>query len=138
MRSFIYDSIGRICVLFAGVSDWTSNLIVWAVVKTSSFAKVSFAHFCMWLLMRVDSKRVKEEKQANENEKTQLELVLMQSAIRVKENALDGEDWTEEHSEALNMIGLRLIHECDWEPAAVHRYFKPLVESVEGLDYGGA
>lgn len=138
MRSFIYDSIGRICVLFAGVSDWTSNLIVLAVVKMNSFAKVNFAHFCMWLLMRVDGKRVKEEKQANENEKTQLELVLMQSAIRIKENALDGDDWTEEHSEALNMIGLRLIYECDWEPAAVHRYFKPLVESVEGLDYGGA
>lgn len=138
MRSFIYDSIGRICVLFAGVSDWTSNLIILAVVKINSFAKVSFARFCMWLLMRVDGKRVKKEKQANENEKTQLELALMQSAIRVKENALDGEDWTEEHSEALNRIGLRLIYECDWEPAAVHRYFKPLVESVEGLDYGSA
>lgn len=136
MRNFLYESIGRVCILFAEVSDWSANLLVLAIVKSSMFFKVAFAHFCMWLLKRVDGKRVEAEKQATENEKTQLELILMQSAVRVKENAVEIDDWTDDHSEALNMIGIRLIQECDWEAAAVHRYFKPLVESFEGLDYG--
>ena len=61
---------------------------------------------------------------------------LMMAAVRVKENAEETDDWTEDHSETLNMIGVTLIQECNWKPEQVHNYFKPLVESIDGLDYG--
>ena len=89
----------------------------------------------MWLLKRVDGNRVKEEQSETEHLKVQLELALMQAAIRIKESAEADDSWTDDHSEALNMVGVRLIEECQWDSVSVHSYFKPLVESIEGLEY---
>ena len=136
MRSFLYSLVGRSCLVFAGTVDFVGNLLVLATVKLGAFVKVSYAHLCMWLLRLIDSKRVQEEKKETENLRQSLELALMQTAVRIKESAEEDDDWTDDHSEALNMVGVRLINECQWEPAAVHKYFKPLVESIEGLDYG--
>lgn len=136
MRNFLYESVGRSCILFARASDGLSNIIVYLTVKILESLKVACAHFCMWLLSRIDSKRVANEKSVNEQIRVNAELALMAAAVHVKEAAEESGDWTEEHSEALNMIGVNLIHECNWEPVAVHRYFKPLVEAIEGLDYG--
>lgn len=125
-------------MLLAGTVDFIGNLIVLATVKSGSFVKVAYAHFCMWLLRIIDKKRVESEQTENENTRQYLELSLMQAAVMIKENAAEADDWTDDHSEALNMVGVRLIDECNWEPSAVHKYFKPLVESIEGLDYGNA
>lgn len=136
MRRFLYDAIGRSCIMFAGASDRVGNLLVLLVVKSFTFFKVSYAHLCMWLLTRVDNKRVAAEKAETAQQQESLELGLMQAAVRIKENAVEIDDWTDEHSHALNMIGVQLIEECGWEAPAVHKYFRPLVESIEGLDYG--
>ena len=135
MRNFLYETIGRSCVLFATTTEFVGNALVWIVVKSAEFLRVSYAHFCMWLLKIVDGKRVKAEQEANEQSRVSAELALMQAAVHVKESSIEIGDWTEEHSEALNMIGVGLINECNWEAAQVHHYFKPLVESIEGLNY---
>lgn len=136
MRSFLYETIGRSCLLFAGATDTIGNAIIWVTVKVAELLKISYAHFCMWLLKVVDGKRVQSEKDQNDNLRLHTELHLMQAAVQIKEGAVEDGDWTDAHSEALNMIGVNLIHECNWEAAAVHRYFKPLVESIEGMEYG--
>ena len=136
MRSFLYETVGKSCFLFAATVEFTGNALIWVIAKAAELLRVGYAHFCMWLLKRIDGKRVQAEKDANEESRSSSELALMAAAISVKESSIEMGDWTEEHSEALNMIGVGLIHECNWEPAAVHRYFKPLVESIEGLDYG--
>lgn len=136
MKSFLFDAVGRGCVLICTISDTIANLLVLGIVKLSSLFKVNFAHVCMWLLTRIDSKRVADEKLETEELKQSLELALMQAAVRIKDSAKEDDDWTEEHSEALNMVGIRLIEECNWDPVQVHKYFKPIVESIEGLEYG--
>ena len=136
MRNFLYENIGRACLLFAGLTEVVGNALIWVTAKVFESLRIGFAHFCMWLLMRVDSKRVQAERDANEQSRVHTELTLMAAAVSIKEGAIELGDWTDEHSEALNMVGVGLIQECNWEPAQVHRYFKPLVESFEGLEYG--
>lgn len=135
MRSFLYETVGKSCYWFAATVEFTGNALIWAIAKAAQLLRVGYAHFCMWLLKRIDSKRVQAEKDATEENRTSSELALMAAAVSVKESSIEMGDWTEEHSHALNMIGVSLINECNWEPAAVHRYFKPLVESIEGLEY---
>ena len=94
MRSFIYDAIGKTCIVYAGVTDFVAGVIVAVVVKIGVFSKVNFAHLCMWLLKRVDGKRVQAEQEEIEALRTQLELGLMQAAVRIKESALADQDWT--------------------------------------------
>lgn len=136
MRNFLYNALGKSCVVVAGIIDAVTGLAVLALVKVAQLQKVIIANITMWLLGVIDKKRVEEEKEETENLRSALELGLMQAAIRIKENAVETEEWTDDHSEALNMVGVRLIEECNWEADAVHRYFKPLVESLEGLEYG--
>ena len=136
MRNFLYNALGRSCVIIAGIIDATTNFLVIALIKIAQLQKVAIAHATMWLLGLVDGKRVEAEKEETAQLRNTLELGLMQTAIKIKENAIEMEEWTEDHSDALNMVGVRLIEECNWEADAVHRYFKPLVESLDGLEYG--
>lgn len=135
MKTYLYDLIAYSCIAFAGVTDFVANLLILMTVKVFTFNKVTYAHLCMWLLKRVDGERVEGEQSETERLKSMLELALMQAAIRIKESAEADDSWTDDHSEALNMVGVRLIEECQWEADSVHSYFKPLVESIEGLDY---
>lgn len=135
MKTYLYDLIAHSCIAFAGVTDFVANLLILVTVKVFTFNKVTYAHLCMWLLKRVDGERVKGEQSETERLKSMLELALMQAAIRIKESAEADDSWTDDHSEALNMVGVRLIEECQWDSVSVHSYFKPLVESIEGLDY---
>lgn len=135
MKTFLYDLVAHSCIFFAGFNDSIANLLIFGTVKLFTFNKVNYAHFCMWLLKRIDKKRVDEEQSETDRLKSMLELTLMQAAIRIKESAEADSTWTDDHSEALNMVGVRLIEECNWEPDSVHSYFKPLVESIDGLDY---
>lgn len=135
MRSFLYDNTARSCLLVAGLIDGVAGLIISVTVRVFTFLKLSYANLCMFLLGVIDKKRLKEEQEEAERVKSMLELTLMQAAVRIKENAMQHETWTPEHEDALNLIGHRLMEECNWEAASVHQYFRPLVESMPGFDY---
>jgi len=64
-----------------------------------------------------------------------LELETISSVIKVKEDALDRKKWTVHHTEALEVLGSRLINECDWSERKMHIYMKSVVESIPGLHY---
>lgn len=138
MRNFLFELIGKACIVYAGFSDRLTDVLVWIFTNSLATVKLWVAHASMALLKMVDAKRVEAEQEQMANMRTRLELQLMQAAVRIKENAIEEEDWTDEHSEALNMVGMRLVMECNWSHPQVHKYFKPLVESFEGLEYGGA
>ena len=136
MRNLVYNAVGRGCVLFAAIMDGAAQVVCWLAIASFGFVKVQVAHISMFLLRVIDGKRVESEKAATEQERQMAELNLMQAAIRVKEDSAKFGDWTDDHSHALNTIGISLIQECGWEPEQVHNYFKPLVEAIDGLEYG--
>lgn len=137
MKSLLYDTIARSCLLFSTIVDSVARFLVNTIVKLLTATKISYASFCMFLLKITDKKRLEIEKEDLERGNAMLELALMQAAVRIKESAVEHDEWTQDHSNALNMVGIRLIEECDWEADSVHKYLKPLVESVPGLEYEG-
>jgi hypothetical protein len=66
----------------------------------------------------------------------QTELKLLGSAVTIRDHAMKTGDWTDHHSEALQAIGNNLQNEFKWEEDAIHQYFKEVVETIPGLDYG--
>ena len=89
----------------------------------------------MTLLVMIDSERVDEEQRQNEENRSRNELNLMQTAIRLKEHAMEHGEWSDVHTEALNDIGTVLMNECNWEEARAHEYLTSILEGVPGLDW---
>lgn len=69
-------------------------------------------------------------------EDQQTELKLLGSAVTIRDHAMKTGDWTDDHSEALQAIGNNLANTFDWDEDAIHQYFKEVVETIPGLDYG--
>jgi len=133
MRGFLFNVVARIFGGLARAVEWVSGLLL--VVLGNS------GHF---LMNAIDSKRLSvythileagEQEQGSELQKQSLELRLLASASQVRDHAKETDDWTDRHTEAINAIGEALITEAGWEVDHVDRYFKELVESIDGLEY---
>ena len=135
MRSFLFELVGRLCVMYAYGSDWLFSRLANMLLASSVWIKIKVATIAMALLVMIDSDRVKAEQAENEELKSRNELHLMQTAIRLKEHALENGDWSDAHTEALNDIGTVLMNECDWTEERAHGYLTSLLESVPGINW---
>ncbi len=131
MKGFLFQAVATVSAWHIATIQWISGLLC------STIGNVSY-----WLMKRIDAKKVAVYEEVlrpegqSELEAQGLELKLMGSAIQVRDHALETDDWTEQHTEALNAIGDALIVEAGWEEDNVHTYLKELVESIDGLEYG--
>lgn len=103
----------------------------------------SLFNFLVWLaanvfkvvLWIIDSDRADHAEQVADQYSMNQELEILGAIGHVKEDALERKSWTNQHSEALNVLGNRLCHECDWDEERVHDYMRRVVESIPGLGY---
>jgi hypothetical protein len=100
------------------------NFFVWAAANTFKVL--------LWL---IDSDRLNHAEQVADQYSMNQELEILGAISHVKEDALTNKSWTGQHSQALNILGNRLCHECDWEPERIHDYMRRVVESIPGLGY---
>ena len=100
------------------------NLLVWLAANTFKVM--------LWV---VDSDRLNHAEQVADQYSMNQELEILGAVSHVKEDALQKKAWTNQHSQALNILGNRLCHECDWEEERIHDYMRRVVESIPGLGY---
>ena len=131
MRRLIFNGIAQVTALQILAVRWISDRILWVLGNVGHS-----------MLNLVDSKRlalysqVTEGTQSNELNSQAMELRLLASATQVRDHAAASNNWTDQHTEALNAIGDALIAEIGWEEESVHQYLKGIVESIDGLEYG--
>ena len=106
--------------------------------------RVLFGKIGYTVMKLVDAKKVKFYEDMIDSmgkskvtlEDQQTELKLLGSAVTIRDHAMKTGDWTDDHSEALQAIGNNLANTFDWDEDAIHQYFKEVVETIPGLDYG--
>jgi len=130
MRAFAFKTVA---FLFA----WKIQAIQWVSANVLKLVG-TIGHALMWIIdkERLDVyAQMTDETTQNELAMQSIELKLLHSASQVRDHAGTSEGWTEQHTDALNLIGDALISEIGWEEDAVHQYLKAVVESIDGLEY---
>lgn len=135
MRSFLYNLVTRLCVLYAMVSDWLFPRLANLLLASSVWVKIKVATIAMSLVVRIDPERVEQERQEIKETKSRNELSLMQAAIKIKEHALENGGWSDSHTEALNDVGTVLMNECDWGEERTHEYLAEILNGLPGLEW---
>jgi hypothetical protein len=135
MRNALFDTAGRIGHILVAINKYISIGLIQSV---RFFSNIGFSstHFVIQNLLRIIDNSRFEMLQAYYSQKDMhLELETISNVIKVKEDALDRKKWTVQHTEALELLGSRLINECDWSERRMHVYMKSVVESIPGLHY---
>lgn len=137
MRDNLFDAVA-----------WLGNLLIEATRSTFQF----FAFCCgvaagavTWIIANItriiltiiDSEKMNHAASVVEQAPINNELEILANVTKIKEEALERRRWTDDHTIALNQMGYRLYHECDWSEASIHAYMKDIVESIPGLTYSG-
>jgi hypothetical protein len=135
MKRFFFESIARIGKwLIVGLSE-ISELLCLGVEKLFEIFVWIVANIVKLLLSAIDKDRVEHAEQALDQSVMSRELEILASISAVKEDALASKYWSNNHSEALNVLGNRLLNECDWDEERIHDYMRRAVESIPGLGY---
>ena len=131
MRAFLFNTVRTIGGVLIISIDWVSSLLTAIVTSIGTF-----------LLGAIDSQRLKvydillrASQEPNELDQQNMELRLLASASQVRDHAQETDDWTDQHTKAINAIGEALITEAGWDIDHVDRYIEELVESIDGLEY---
>jgi hypothetical protein len=137
MKELLYENLARSASVFIGLNivigqavtglvGGVFNLVTFAVSRTTAF-----------LLSKIDSDRYKHNVEAMDQRGNLIELDILMKINRVKEDALKQKVWTVMHTIAINKLGSALRMQCGWEPARIHGYIKPVIESIPGMVYMG-
>jgi len=111
------------------------QLIIFGVEAVSNFFVWVFGNIFAAVLSLIDRERVEHAEHVAEQQPLAMELEILGAVTHVKEDAIEKKKWTEQHSIALNILGNRLLNECDWEEQRIHDYMRRVVESIPGLGY---
>lgn len=137
MKKIAFDVVAAVIGYSILAVSWASNLIESLAVKVTKFlGRLGYAGMKL-----IDEDRLKVYEEMNdpakvdELQKQGLELKLLGAAQQVRDHAIQIDDWTEQHTDALNAVGDALIIEAGWKEDSVHAYLKELVESIDGLEY---
>lgn len=140
MRNLFFNIVARITYSLIRVVDvflgWPAaflQLLTDSTRTTIAVAGVSL----MTTIDPAQAKAVESEAstEPGELESQGMELKLLQAAYRVRDNAVETGDWTEDHTEAIEAIGTALLLEMGWEEEFVHNHLKSVVETIDGLQY---
>lgn len=138
MRSGLFDAVawfGNLLIeankaIFQGIAfacGFTSGLVTWCIANVTRI-----------LLTIIDAKQIEHATRVVEQAPINNELEILANVSKIKEEALERRRWTDDHTIALNQMGYRLYHECEWSEASIHAYMRDVVESIPGLSYSGS
>jgi len=135
MRKFLANVVSTIGSWTIDVIDRSYPLFIGLVNLTYRVARTLAANI-FYLLIKAASKEAVEEAEESIKLKQQhIELALLDSIAKIRDDALANDDWTDSHTVAVNSAGQALVDSCQWDPADVHSYIKEVVETIDGLTY---
>lgn len=136
MRKAIFSLVaftGDKIIKFIG---WSGRSVAYCIGLVTGGVTFVVANIFQFTLSIIDKKRLEYTTQIIEQEPISSELEILATITKIKEEALDSRRWTDNHTEALNVLAYRLHNECDWSENNIHVYMKNIVESIPGLSYG--
>lgn len=137
MRDKLFDAVawfGNLLIegtksifqFFAFCCGLSAGAITWVIANITRI-----------ILTIIDSEKMEHATSVVEQAPINNELEILANVTKIKEEALERRRWTDDHTIALNQMGYRLYHECDWSEASIHAYMRDVVESIPGLSYSG-
>jgi hypothetical protein len=135
MKFFLFQAVATSTGLILSINLAVGNAVTSIVVSFFNIISTVVKFIAERLMLIIDADRYKYASLATKQSAELMELNLLMAANKVKEDAIATKTWTMDHTIALNKIGTALYVSCNWEPAKVHKYFRPLVESISGMSY---
>lgn len=135
MKKFLAEALSTIGVWVIQIIDFAYNLNLRVLTWCYTVIRKAFGHTFYFLVKAVDKERIEAAEQLVELKAQNIELKLLASASQVRDHAVETDDWTDQHTEAIEAIGDALLNECKWEEEHVHSYLREIVQSVDGLSY---
>lgn len=134
MKRFLANAVGGIGYVLLELYDHSYPLFIRLVNFLYWAAHESTSRLVYFLVEAIDEGAMRETEEKMELKKQGVELSLLDSITKVRDDALANNVWTDGHTEAVNSAGSALVKECDWEIDAVNAYIKEVVESIDGLE----
>ena len=134
MRGFLFKVVTDLFAIQIRVLSWLYQISL----QVLGTVGVAFMRFIDPDRLEAYEALMEPNSQEDQSElkKQNLELQLANAATQVRDHAVENDDWTDHHTEALNAIGDALLNEIGWKEESVHRYLKSVVETIDGLEYG--
>ena len=139
MKNFLYNTVAQVSARQILALDWIHSKVLFVHVFLYGLIRVTMASVGYFFMNLLDKEKTAAAGQTIEKSQElklyNLELRLLAAALKVRDHAKENDDWTPEHSEALEVIGDTLLNDLGWEEESVHAYLREIVESIDGLSY---
>lgn len=135
MKKFVAETVAEIGTRVILALDFFYSLTIRILTFFHVFFRGALGHGFYSVVKFVDRERIEAAEQLVELKAQDIELKLLASASKVRDHAVETNDWTDHHTEAIEAIGDALLNECNWEEEHIHNYLREIVQSVDGLTY---
>jgi len=135
MRYLLFKTVAVVVGFIIGVNLAIGNLVGSLVAAFFNGLNTVVKFIGERLMLWIDADRYAHASTAMRQSVELTELNLLMAANKIKEHAVESKVWTASHTSALNGIANELHSSCGWEPAKIHKYLRPLVESIPGMGY---
>jgi hypothetical protein len=135
MKRVLFDALAFLGEAIIDLLENVGDLLSLGIESLFGFFVWLAANAFKAILWVVDSDRLDHAEQVADQYSMNQELEILGAISHVKEDALQKKAWTSQHSEAINILGNKLCHECDWEEERIHDYMRRVIESIPGLGY---
>ncbi len=135
MRRALFSVVAYVGKAIIWFINESSDLLCYGISSISGFLSWVTANIFRFVLWILDKERVDHAEQVVDQYMINRELEILGAVSEVKQNALNAKFWSEKHSKALNILGNRLLNECEWDEERIHDYMRRVVESIPGLGY---
>jgi hypothetical protein len=139
MKNFLYKVTTEASARQILALDWVHSKVLLVHVFLYGLVRLIMASVGFFFMNVIDKEKTAAAEalleRTEELQSQTLELRLLAAASSVRDHAEANDDWTEEHTQAINAIGESLLNELGWEEKLVHQYLREVVESIDGLSY---
>lgn len=135
MRSDLFEIVEAINDVFNSLIDFGAQVLFKIIELIADALDFIIDSFFKGLLMIIDRKRVSYIDESTKQENFTKELEALIAASKVKDDAITNDNWTDNHTKAINELSMILYNECGWDEVSIHGYMREIVESVPGLEY---
>lgn len=137
MKALIYNNLAKAGAITIGLNLMVGQAVTGFIGGIFNTTNWVVSNLTAYLLKTLDGPRYEHAMQTLDQRSDLIELDLLMRINKVKEDALRQKAWTVMHTIAINKLGSALHTQCGWEPARIHGYMKPVIESIPGMVYMG-
>jgi hypothetical protein len=135
MRNILFNVLTFTGNTLIAANKYVSIFLIKAIQFLSNIGFSLIRFIVENLLIFVDANRFELTKTYYSQMDMYVELDVISSLMKIRENVLNEKKWTQKDTEMLEILGNRLLNECNWSEKRVHVYMKSIVESIPGLQY---